>query len=331
MKPATGPVTVLVSSAGRRGALVKALRHGADVVGVPLRVVATDMTSLTAAGHLADELHRVPPVTDPTFVPTLLEVCRTRRVDVIVPTIDPELPVLAAERARFAAAGTSISVSDPTVVDVCGDKACSSAWLAANGFPVPRQWEPHEALAFDADAWPLFFKPRQGSSSIGAIRLDGPDELAHAVVGSPDGVVEELLVGQEYTMDCWVDAAGRCRAVVPRLRLETRAGEVSKGVTVAHPELQRLSCEVVEALPGARGVITLQAIVTADGPRFIEINPRFGGGYPLSHHAGAWFTAALLAEAAGRPVRDEWFGWRDGQVMLRYDEAVFVSCRAVGL
>ena len=322
---------MLVSSAGRRGALIAALRHGADVAGIRLRVVATDITPLTAAGHLADELHLVPRVSDPALVPTLLELCRTAGVDVVVPTIDPELAVLSASRRGFAEIGTRISVSNPEVISICSDKTTSSRWLAANGFPVPRQWEPAEAASLPMERWPLFFKPRNGSSSIGAHRVTDVAQLERALVEHPDGVVEELCVGDEYTMDCWVDAGGRCRAVVPRLRLEARAGEVSKGMTVAVPELEELCREVAHALPGARGTITMQAIVTTDGPRLIEINPRFGGGYPLSHHAGAWFTAALLAETLGCRVPDDWFAWRDGVVMLRFDEAVFIDRAEVGL
>ena len=324
-------LTVLVSSAGRRAALVAALRHGAEVLGVGLRVLATDIVPLTAAGHLADELHLVPRVGSPELVPTLLELCRAKEVDVLVPTIDTELPVLAAARQSFAEIGTTVSVSDPEVVSICADKASSSRWLAANGFPVPRQWKPEEAAQLPSGCWPLFFKPRRGSSSVGAHRVTDLADLSRAVADHPDGVVEELCVGDEYTMDCWVDATGRCRAVVPRLRLETRAGEVSKGMTVASTELDALCRSIAEALPGARGTITMQAICTPQGPRVIEINPRFGGGYPLSHHAGAWFTAALLAEAAGRPVPDDWFGWRDGTVMLRFDEAVFLDRSQVGL
>jgi carbamoyl-phosphate synthase large subunit len=156
-----------------------------------------------------------------------------------------------------------------------------------------------------------------------------PAELELAVERYGQGVVEELVVGEEHTMDCWVDDAGTCACVVPRQRLATRAGEIAKGVTVRHRALESQVAAIVEALPGARGPMTVQAIVSADGPRYIEINPRFGGGYPLSHQAGARYTAALAAEALGKPVDPAWFAWRHDLVMLRYDEAVFLPRSAV--
>ena len=133
-----------------------------------------------------------------------------------------------------------------------------------------------------------------------------------------------MFSSDELTLDCWVDDAGNCAAAVPRVRLATRAGEVAKGLTVTDAVLEADVAALVNALPGARGPITVQVMRSKTGHRFIEINPRFGGGYPLSHAAGAQFTAALAAEAVGRPVNPEWFAWSPDVLMLRYDDAVFV-------
>jgi carbamoyl-phosphate synthase large subunit len=317
-------VTILVSSAGRRGALLGALRHGGAVAGRSARIVVTDRSPLSAAGHLADSFHLVPSVTAPGFVEAMVDLVQRQQVDVIVPTIDPELAVLAAHRSTFEAKGAVALVSDLETIEICSDKGRSSRWLADHGFPVPAQYELDEAAALPAGAWPLFFKPRQGSSSIGAHAVHSPAELGLAIERYGPGVVEELVVGEEYTMDCWVGDDGACACVVPRHRLATRSGEIAKGVTVRDEPLQQQVAAIVDALPGARGPVTVQAIMSASGPRFIEINPRFGGGYPLSHEAGARYTAALVAEILGMPVDQGWFSWQDDLVMLRYDEAVFV-------
>jgi carbamoyl-phosphate synthase large subunit len=323
-------VTVLVSSAGRRGALVKALRHGASMAQLDIKVVATDRSSLSAAGHLADAFHLVPSLDAPDFIDVLCRVVARESVDVIVPTIDTELALLAANRQRLAAAGAVVLVSDPACIEICSDKARSSRWLSDHGYPVPRQYELAAAAELEPGRWPLFFKPRQGSSSIGAQPVPSMDELLLAISRHGDGVIEELVAGDEYTMDCWVDPDGVCLGVVPRLRLAVRAGEIAKGVTVAHPELDALTRSVVETMSGLRGPVTVQAIVGPDGPRFIEINARFGGGYPLSHEAGAWYTAVLLAEVLGRQPDPAWLTWQDDLVMLRYDEAVFVPRSRLG-
>jgi len=322
-------VTVLLSSGGRRGALLQAIRDGGALVGVDVRVVVTDRSPLSAAGHLADAFHLVPSVTSPEFVDSMVDLVEREQVDVIVPTIDPELGVLAEHRSPLEAAGARVLVAAPSTIEVCSDKASSSGWLAERGFPVPRQYSTDEVNSLDPRAWPLFFKPRQGSSSIGAHPISSAREFDLAIERFGPGVAEELIVGDEYTMDCWVDLAGECRCVVPRLRLATRAGEIAKGVTVRNDELQAEVASLVEAFPGIQGPASVQAMMAPDGPRFIEINPRFGGGYPLSHRAGATYTAALVAEAAGKPVDEAWFSWQDDLVMLRYDDAVFVPKSAV--
>lgn len=315
---------MLLSSGGRRVALVHALRDGAERAGVRLRIVVTDRSPLSAAGHLADRFHLVPDVRNPDFPAAMCDLIHRERVDVIVPTIDTELEVLATHRQLFEEAGAAVLVSSSTVIEICGDKERSSRWFREQGFPVPAQYQVEEVAELPPSAWPLFFKPKAGSSSIGAHAVTSMAEFELALVRYGPGVVEELVVGEEYTMDCWIGVEGDCLGVVPRLRLETRAGEISKGITVDHEELDGRVRQILAAMTGVRGPVTVQAMVGADGPRFIEVNPRFGGGYPLSHRAGAHFTAVLVAECAGITVDPAWCRWEPGVVMLRYDDAVFV-------
>jgi carbamoyl-phosphate synthase large subunit len=154
-------------------------------------------------------------------------------------------------------------------------------------------------------------------------------ELAVAV-GRPElgeMVVQTLAPGREHTIDVLADRGGRCVCAVPRRRIEVRSGEVSKGVTVRSPELQDLAARICEALPGAFGTITIQVFV-GDAPgrlAVIEINARYGGGFPLALEAGADFPRWQLEELLGLPSTATADGWRDGLVMLRYDAAVFVD------
>ncbi|MFV0526931.1 MAG: ATP-grasp domain-containing protein [Acidimicrobiales bacterium] len=326
----TDRCTVLLTSAGRRGALVDLLRDGGRRAGATVEVVAVDRSALSAAGHLADRFELVPPVDHPEYLDRLVELVARYGVDAVVPTIDPELGVVARGRSTLAAAGAVAVVSSPDTVEVTADKHHSRVWMAAAGFPVPRGYDRTELDGLGADAWPLFFKPRRGSSSLGAHPVGSTAEVDLAEARYGPGVVEERIEGHEITLDCWVTRDGCCRAVVPRRRLSVRAGEIANGVTVACPDLVRSTTALVEALPGPRGPVTVQAIVARDGPRFIEVNPRFGGGYPLSHAAGACLTAVLVAEALGRPPDDAWFRWRAGVTMLRYDTAVFLGPGRVG-
>lgn len=319
--------TVLISSAGRRVELLRAFRRTLDGLGAGGRVLAVDCSWYSSAFHDADEAFLVPRCDDPGFVPRLLEICAEHHVDLLVPTLDPELPVYAAAREQFAAIGTTVAISRPEVAAIGGDKQHTHDWLVANGFPTVQQGSLADVQA-DPGAWsfPLIVKPRFGSASIGVGKVHDLAELERAAQ-DPDVLVQSVAPGVEHTIDLLASQDGRCLAAIPRRRIEVRAGEVSKAVTVRSPALMELAEKVCSALPGAFGALNVQVFV-GDEPgqlAIIELNARFGGGYPLSYAAGADFPLALVQDALGLPVTAPLEGWQDGLVMLRYDAAVFVA------
>ena len=319
-------MNVLISSAGRRVALLRLFRRTLADLGLTGRVLAADMSALSAAFHEADEGFVVPRCTSEEFVPEMLELCRRHRVGLVIPTIDPELAVYAAHRDEFAEIGTTVAVSTPEVVAIGGDKQATHQWLTANGLPAVAQGSVEEARS-----WPLpvVVKPRFGSASIGlsVVRTDAQ----WAAVGDEEMIVQKMAPGVEHTLDVLADRDGRCCCVVPRRRLEVRAGEVSKAVTVRSQPLIDLGRALCEALPGAYGALNVQVFVAGDEVRVIELNARFGGGFPLAWEAGAPFPRWIIEELLGEPVSGDPAGWRDGLVMLRYDDAVFRQAPHVGL
>ena len=243
----------------------------------------------------------------------------------VVPLIDTELHLLAPHRALFAAQGVTLVVSSPETTEIALDKRRTREFFDAHGFASPAVLDADAILADPAAAYPFFLKPADGSCSIGATRIDDAESLAFHAKHTANAMVQELVRGQEFTLDVLVDFDGRVRCVVPRLRMETRAGEVSKGMTVKDPVLLAAGRRLVEALPGAVGCITVQLFLTPDREvKFIEVNPRFGGGFPLADAAGAKYPEWLVAWALGRNPIIALDGWTDGLVMLRYDDAVFV-------
>ncbi|MCZ7645161.1 MAG: ATP-grasp domain-containing protein [Planctomycetota bacterium] len=323
---------VLISSAGRRVALARLFRKALAELGLPGRVLAADCSRVAAAFHDCDAGFQAPRCREPDFVPRMLELCRAQGVKLVIPTIDPELPILAAARSDFQAAGATVGVSAPPAVEIGNDKGRTHDWLVAEGFPTVRQASAAEVLDRpDGWAWPLLAKPRGGSASVGIAKVAHADDLARAAAGG-EYIVQEFAAGDEYTVDVYVDRSGRCRCAVPRRRIETRAGEVSKGVTVRAPALIELATRLAERLPGAWGALNVQIFADRNFERLnvIELNPRFGGGYPLAWEAGARFPEWLILEALGRPLPEP-PAWRDRLLMLRYDDAVFVEARAAGL
>jgi carbamoyl-phosphate synthase large subunit len=317
-------LTMLLSSAGRRVELLEAFRQSAGELGIELTVLATDMApEWSAACQRADASFAVPRAGDAAFIPAMLELCRTNRVDLVIPTIDTGLHELSAAAADFAAIGTRVAVSEPAFVAVARDKLATAQTLAAAGVPTVPTAE-LDAVRADPAAWPwpLLLKPRHGSAGRAISVVASPEELpAHE---AEPLIAQQLLRGDEYTINMFFDRSGKAHCVIPHRRVQVRAGEVEKGVTERHDELCRIGWQIADALEGIRGVICFQVILDPAGPAVFEINARFGGGYPLAHAAGATFARWLLEEAAGLPLSAH-DAWREGVTMLRYDSAVFLQ------
>lgn len=323
-------MNVLISSAGRRVALLDIFRQSLRNLHSPGEVYAADITPLAAAYQHADGRFLVPRCTDPSFIPIILDECRKHDIRLIIPTIDPELPVYAAAREKLEREGIRVAISSPEIAAIGRDKVLTHGWLTEAHLPTVKQALLEEALEHPGE-WPFPFiaKPRRGSSAIGVTVVRNERELA-SMTGAKDYIVQEVATGQEYTIDFWVDSSGRCRSVVPRRRIEVRAGEVSKAVTCRHEALHRLAFTVAERLPGrAYGVLNVQIFYDEATQRasIIEVNPRFGGGYPLAWEAGARYAEWLIRDVLGLPLpsSEELMGWRSGLAMLRYDSAIFTS------
>lgn len=317
------PCNILVSSAGRRGALVQLLSDEITAAGMTGNVYAVDRSVFTAGGWLSAGLDAVPSIADPNFVDAVLEVCQRRRIRHLVPTLDPELPVYAAARDRFADIGVNVWVSSVETVGIAQDKRRTNRWLKENGVPTPVQLDLAEALP--GITGPMIAKPARGSSSLGVARVSSAAEC-RTLDKRWDYVLESIAPGVEFTVDVLVDRSGRVRATVPRRRLETRAGEVSKGLTVHAPEVEELAAFIAESLPGAYGILNIQIFrdqVTGE-LNVIEVNARLGGGFPLTWASGAHMPAWLMEEEAGM-VPEACLRWSPGRLMLRYDTAVFLD------
>lgn len=318
-------MNLLITSAGRRNQLIGCFREDADRLGVPLRVLAVDHQPEASPACLqADARVAVPHCSDAGYAPRLLELCRKHEVALLVPTIDPELRVLSAQREAFAAIGTRVVVSAPEIVALCQHKRRSAERLAAAGIATPRTLALADYLRDPASLRaPVIAKPNNGSASLGVVRPRHPDELAAL---DPHGyIVQELWRGREYTVNVFFDRTGKLHCAVPHERVEVRAGEVSKGVTRRVAALTATARQLPALLPGATGPLCFQAIVTESGETAVfEINARFGGGYPLAHRAGARMSQWLIEDACDLPLsaHDD---WREGVTMLRYDTAIFLD------
>jgi len=318
--------TILISSVGRRAQLVECFRGAAKELNLSLTVLGSDAApELSPASHLVDRCFQVPRCSDLQFVPKTIAICRDHNVNLIIPTIDYELPTYATHVKDFETAGAKVLISSPSTIDIAFDKCRTNEWFVAHGFPTVAQQSIEQALS-SLSQWtfPVIVKPRHGSASIGA-RIVNDAEMLEALRSYDGLLVESIAQGVEHTTNLFVDGSGRCLCAVPHQRLETRGGEVSKGITVKNHKLMELAKSVAEALPGARGPLNLQGFVDKNNEvQFTEINARFGGGFPLAAEAGANFCRWILEDMFGLPSSASFANWRDHLLMLRFDSAVFI-------
>jgi carbamoyl-phosphate synthase large subunit len=318
-------IKILISSAGRRVELMACFRSAASEMDLGCRVVATDMNpSMSPACLAADAAFEVPPSRSEGFIERTMEICEREGIDLVIPTIDPELLLFSRALSEFNRRGTLVAVADERIVRMARNKLETAHFLAACGVPAPETYMLEDYVTRTEERrLPVIVKPIDGSCSKGIKILRTLEEVRAVSVDRQSQIVQDYWEGKEYTVNCFFDSKGDLRVAVPHLRYEIRAGEVSKGITEKHEGLMEVANRLGNHIEGAFGGICFQAIVRPDGKLVVfEINARFGGGYPLADYAGAKCAKALISEALEIPM-DIDFQWRSGVKMLRYDAAVF--------
>ena len=331
-------MNVLFTCIGRRVSLLESFRRAARELKLDASFFGTDKTELSSALQLCDRRFLVKPTTHPRYIAELLSIVKANKVRLLVPTVDLDLKALARNKTKFAAAGCRVLVSEPHVIDICQDKRKTYKFLRKNNFDTPTTLSIQTALRNlknrpssvvhrpSETRFPLFLKPWDGYASRGNAIVNNREELLFYSRRIPNAICQELVRGAEHTCDVYVDFDMKVRCVVPRRRIEARAGEVSKGQTVKDPRIMTEAAALVEKLDAGPGVITLQLFATGDDKiKFIEINPRFGGGAPLSIKAGANFPKWILQELTGRKPTIRPDAFKDSLIMLRYDSEVWLE------
>lgn len=308
---------ILLLSAGRRVELLRFFQRDCAVLSFNSAVFAADMKpNLSAACQTAEKAFEVPRVTCETYISVLEKICLDNDIGLVIPTIDTELLLLSRHRNRFLKNGINIVISDSKFVSQCRDKRKTSELF--------NQYNISQPAIFDKNhlKFPCFCKPYDGSCSKGALAVMTKNDLTPELLDNPKNMFMELVPSSyhEYTIDAYFTQHGYLCCLVPRKRLETRAGEVSKGVTCKNFVYKYLR-QRLSKLEGARGCITIQVFANDDTQdiKGLEINPRFGGGYPLSDEAKATFTKWLIQEYLLKLNVSFFDDWEDNMLMLRYD------------
>lgn len=290
------PRRVLVTGAGGPAgvAVIRSLLHRDD-----LEVLAADMDGWASGLYLVDADRRrlVPPGLAPGFVDAVIAMVATDRIDLVVSTVDVELPPLAAARARL---GAILVAPSAAALDTCLDKfALVQACTGHARVPMTRLLD-EVGVAEDWD-FPVIVKPRSGAGSRGVHLVERREDLQREHL-DPGWIIQEFLPGDEYSVDVLMGEGGHAIAAVPRLRARVDSGVAIAGRTVRDADLERTAAACAAAA-GLTGVSNVQLRRTASGePALLEINPRFPGSMPLTIAAGVDMPSLAIDLALGQPM-----------------------------
>ena len=312
-------MNILFTCAGRRTYLLKYFKENMSEGD---KIVATDMQLSAPALTAADIKVQVPAVYDPSYIDVTLDICKKYNINALLCLNDLELPILAENKARFETIGVTVIVSDPKVIDIAFDKYKTAQWVESIGLNAPKTYvtlaSAKEALANGEIAFPLFMKPRWGSGSIGLETIDDLEELdiyyhllmkkikktilATASVGDEYIMIQEKLTGKEFGLDVMNDLKGNNVGVSVKQKLAMRAGETDKAITVDIPEVYEMGKKIGQNLHHI-GNLDVDIMQRSNGDYCVlELNPRFGGGYPFSYEAGANMPKAILKWLKGEKI-----------------------------
>jgi carbamoyl-phosphate synthase large subunit len=315
-------INILFTCAGRRVALMESFRHAIAGLGMTGKLIAADLSSASPACHVADVAEIVPRAGCIEYIPRLLDIVKKYNVSLVLPMTDLDIRSLARQRAKFEALDCSVMIGSEESIKLCRNKAAFQDTLSAAGLATIRTMSLEEFRK--TPFYPCFVKPLRGSASVGTGVIENDQELrAHVATFGEMLVVQEYVPGQEFTVDVFRSRDGTVHCVVPRLRMVVRSGEVETGITIKDKRVIEDATKISGLLGDVWGVFCCQCKCEVNGrPRFFEVNPRFGGGSPLSIAAGANLPRYILQEVLGIPI-DKDIDFQDNLMMLRYDQAVF--------
>jgi len=299
---------VLFTCAGQRVDIIDAFRRAGATT------VATDVNPLAPALYHADRHALVPRIEESDYLPALRDLVDEHDVRLLVPLTDLDQVTLARARDELHAL---VLLPDAETVERLGDKYLAHVLFEERGIASPPTWLPNGVP--DDARFPLLVKARHGFGSRHIYRAADRAQLGFFLGYTPvESIVQACLGGEEFSIDVFCDLDGRCLNAIPRTMIESKGGESIKGMTIRDEALIELGRDVAEKLRLV-GPANIQCFRETDGSHFItDINPRFGGGFPLPLTAGGRYPELALALARGEQPEPRLGDFREGILMTRF-------------
>lgn len=316
-------MNILLTSAGRRKYLVEYFKEALGGEGL----VHAANSAVSPAFAAADKTVVTPLIYDENYIPFLLEYCKENRIELLISLFDIDLPVLSAHKREFAEIGVKVAAAEPETIEICNDKWKTYEFLLEHKLPAPATFlslkEAEAAVTQGVLTFPVMVKPRWGMGSLSIFEAENMEEmgvfyekcrreikksyLKYEAQKDLDScvLIQEKITGQEYGLDVMNDLNGRYRNTIVKKKAAMRSGETDGAETVDIPALKALGEFLGQTLK-QEGNMDVDVLASEDQYYVLELNARFGGGYPFSHAAGANLPRAIVAWAKGEEAAEEW-------------------------
>ena len=314
-------MNILLLSSGTRNKIVQYFKKALAGNG---NVICTDMSNLAPSIYEADKYFTVPRMAAPGYLDVILDICKKEKIDGVLSLIDPELSLLAENKEKFAAVGTTVIGSLYELCEMSLDKYEMYKWLTSHGYKCAKSYMNKEEFFADVEAgkaqYPVFVKPARGSASIAISKVNDKETVELLFAHSEGLMIQEFLDGQEIGADVYIDMiSGEVVSIFTKKKILMRAGETDKAVSFKDEKLFELINKFVSEA-GYRGQIDID-IFEVNGEYFIsEVNPRFGGGYPHAYECGVDHMKLIIENLAGRINQNQIGAYDEDIYMMKYNE-----------
>ena len=313
----------LMLSVGRRGELLK--NFGQSVT-TGAKLVATDLSPYAPALYLADKHYLVPPIDAPDYIDHILDICKMERIDAVTTFIDPEIEILAENRDKFEKIGVEVLAPYEETAKLCFNKYHMFQYLQKHNIPTVMTWgtlqEFDEAFEARQVQFPVFVKPRTGSGSVGARKINNYEALKEAIREDQELIIQEYMDGTDIDVDVYIDMISHeAVSAFSKKKLETRIGGASKTISFKDDSLFVFIQNICAVLK-FNGPVDMDFFYR-DGQYYLsEVNPRFGGAYLHAYGAGVDFIKLIENNLKGQANEPRFGDYEEDIVMMMYDSVV---------
>lgn len=316
-------MNILILSVGTRCQLVKYFKDRNNGF---KRVIVTDCSRYAPALYIADKYYISPRIDDSDYLEYINEICLSEKIDVILPLNEMELEVVSDHCKFFERNGHMVAVSDSDTIRLCKDKYLLYKYLNKNKIPCVETYSTEDIFSSDNIQFPIMIKERCGAGSVGMIKCYNR-ELLNGYINNSDieCIVQPYISGKEYGVDLYIDyISGEIVDIFIKEKIRMRAGETEKSKAIKNEKILKLIEKLTKVIR-FKGAIDID-ILEDNGEYFIlEINPRFGGGYPHAYECGVNFIKYLSNNAAKLVNNPESGNYMEGKILLKYTESMLLD------